>query len=83
MINFHNIFETKWIYDFLIKRNLLRQYKKSKSYILAWIYWKTDIKLREPKEKWVWSFRINKQYRAFWKYDNWDLIIYMIDNHQN
>lgn len=83
MIEINNIFETKEIYDFLEKRWLVEQYKKSKNYIIAWIYWKTDFKLRKPKEKWEWSFRINKQFRAFWKLDNWDLIIYIIDNHQN
>ena len=83
MIKINNIFEVKWVYDFLKKRWLLSQYKKSKTYILAWIYGKTDLKLREPKQKWEYSFRINKQFRAFWKMDNWDLIIFMIDNHQN
>jgi hypothetical protein len=77
-----NIFETRWVYDFLVKRGLLKQYKKSKFYILSWVYWKTDLKLREPKGKWERSFRINKQFRAFGRYENGDLIIYIIDNHQ-
>ena len=83
MLKINNIFETKWVFEFLEKRWLINQYKKSKSYILAWIYWKTDLKIRKPKEKWEYSFRINKQFRAFGKLDNWDLIIYIIDNHQN
>jgi len=83
MIKVNNIYELKGVYDFLVKRNLLNQYKKSKLYILAWIYWNTDFKLRKPKEKWEWSFRINKQFRAFWRYDNENLIIYIIDNHQS
>jgi len=83
MLKINNIFETKEVYDFLKKRCLLKQYKKSKSYILAWIYWKTDLKLRKPKERWEWSFRINKQYRAFAKFDWNDLIVFIIDNHQN
>ncbi len=33
MIKINNIYETKWVYDFLIKRWLLKQYKKSKTYI--------------------------------------------------
>jgi len=77
MLKINNILELNWVYDYLLKRNLLNQYKKSKSYILAWIYWNIDFKLRKPKEKWEWSFRINKQFRAFGKYDNWDLIIYI------
>lgn len=70
--------------EFLEKRNILKQYKKSKSYIIGWIFWKTDFKLRQPKEKWEWSFRINKQFRAFARLDEEsDLIVYLIDNHQN
>jgi len=73
MLKINNIFETKDVLDFLEKRLLLKQYKKSKMYILAWIYWKTDFKLRQPKQDWERSFRINKQFRAFWKLDDWDI----------
>ncbi len=83
MIKIDNIYELPGVYDFLLKRWLVNQYRKSKRYILAWIYWKNDLNLRKPKEKWEWSFRINKQYRAFWKLQWNDLIIYIIDNHQN
>ena len=83
MLNIKNILEVKWVHDFLYKRWLLEQYKKSKTYILNWIYWKTDFKLRKPKEKWEWSFRINKQFRAFWRVVDWDLVVFIIDNHQN
>lgn len=82
MIKIERILETEPVNAFLLKRWLFKQYKKSKSYILAWIYWKNDFKLRKSKENWEWSFRINKQFRAFWKVDNKDLIIYMIDNYQ-
>jgi len=81
MLKIENIYEIEWVYNFLLKRWLVNQYRKSKKYILVWIYWKTDFKLRKPKEKWEWSFRINKQYRAFGKLDWNDLIIYIIDNH--
>ncbi len=83
MLKINNILETQEVADFLEKRWLIKQYKKSKSYILSWIFWKTDFKLRQPKEKWEWSFRINKQFRAFGRLDENDLIIYLIDNHQN
>ena len=83
MINIKNIFEKDYIYNELIKRNLLTQYKKSKDLLLRWIHWKTDFKLREPKKDWVYSFRINKQFRAFSYLKNNDLIVYKIDNHQN
>lgn len=84
MLKINNILETKEVLDFLEKRLLIKQYKKSKSYILWWIFWKTDFKIRKPKEVWEWSFMINKQFRAFARFDKEnDLIVYLIDNHQN
>lgn len=83
MIDIKNIFEKEFIFDFLNKRNLLKQYKKSKDLILLWINWKTDFKLREPRKDWIYSFRINKQFRAFGYFENENLIVYKIDNHQN
>ncbi len=83
MLNINNILETQEVADFLEKRWLVKQYKKSKTYILSWIFWKTDFKLRQPKEKWEWSFRINKQFRAFGRLDENDFIVYLINNHQN
>ena len=83
MIIIDNILEKEEIKEFLIKRNLLKQYKKSKIQILAWILSWTDLKIREPKDKWIWSFRINKQFRALCKLDWETLIVLKIDNHQN
>lgn len=83
MRTIENILETQEVFDFLSERWLLKQYKKAKTYLLAGIYGKSDFKLRKPKEKWEWSFRINKQFRAFWKLEDTTLIIYIIDNHQN
>lgn len=77
-----SIFEKDYILDDLNKRWLLNQYKKSKEFIIAWIYWKTDLKLRKPEKDWIYSFRINKQFRAFC-YLQWNnLVVYKIDNHQ-
>ena len=83
MIKVEKVIEIEWIKDFLIKRNLVKQYKKSKISILAWLVWWTDLKTREPKEKLIWSFRINKQFRALCKLENEELIVFKIDNHQN
>lgn len=82
MIKIKYIVEIEWISDFLTKRNLAKQYKKSKISILSWIIWWDDFKTREPKEKWVWSFRINKHFRALCKLENEMLIVFKIDNHQ-
>ncbi len=83
MFKINNIYETPKVFEYLEKRWLIKQYKKVKTYILAWIYWKSNLKFRKPKEKWEISFRINKQFRAFWKLDWNDLIIFLIDNHQD
>ena len=84
MFKINKIIEHKNISSFLEKRWLLKQYKKSKNFVIEWIYWKTDLKFRKPKEDGFISFRVNKQFRAFWFLDDdWTFIVYKIDNHQN
>ena len=83
MLIIKKIYEKEYIFEDLTKRNILNQYKKSKNLIIEWIYWKTDLKLRKPKKDWIYSFRINKQFRAFGYLENDNLIVYKIDNHQN
>lgn len=82
MLKIKNIYEKEYIFDELVKRNLLKQYKKSKNYIISWFHWKTDFKLREPQKDWIYSFRINKQFRAFCYFENDSFIVYKIYNHQ-
>ena len=77
--------EEDYIPKELLKMNLLIQYKKAKDKILSWIISKSlDLKFRKPKSDNVISFRINKQFRAFWHLE-WKhtLIVFKIDNHQN
>ena len=77
------ILEDKDIFDFLNKRWLLPQYKKSKIKILNWLFSWVDFKIRQPKKDEIYSFRINKQFRAYWRLlENRILQIYFIDNHQ-
>jgi plasmid maintenance system killer protein len=71
------------IQKFLIKRRLLAQYKKSKQKILNWFFSWVDLKIREPKNNWIYSFRINKQFRAYWRFLGNELIVSEINNHQN
>ena len=78
----NNIYEDSWIKIFLEKRNLLKQYVKSKNHILKQINSKTFFKERKPKWCNIWYFRINNQFRAIWSIDkDNDLIIFKIDNH--
>jgi plasmid maintenance system killer protein len=68
--------------QYLKDRWLEKQYKKAKLFILAGNYKNVDLKLRLPKEKKVWYFRINKQYRAICKLEEGILYVLAIDNHQ-
>ena len=84
MIVINNIFEDEWILEFLKKRNLLEQYLKSIKMLTSWIFGKLDFKIRQPKKNLIYSFRINKQYRAFWYFrDNWIFVIFEINDHSN
>jgi hypothetical protein len=75
--------EEEHIFEFLDKRWLLPQYKKSKTKILNWLFSWVDFKIRQPKKDEIYSFRINRQFRAYWRLlENKTLQIYFIDNHQ-
>ncbi len=68
--------------QYLSDRKLLAAYKKAKDYILERNYQNSALKLREPKKKGIWYFRINRQYRAHATYLDGALRIHAIDNHQ-
>lgn len=87
-----DIKETEEIINYLEERQILKQYKKAKNFIISWYPELANFKLREPKTDEIYYFRINKQFRAFWfikekineeigeneKY----LFIFKISNHQ-
>lgn len=67
---------------FLSKRDLLKQYKKAKDYLVAGSKGQVRFKERRPKGSGVFYFRINKQYRALAVFNgNGDLIVFEIDDH--
>ncbi len=66
---------------YLSDRRLLSQYKKAKDFLLAGKFSNSSLKLREPKEKGIWYFRINKQYRAHATFVDGVLRIHDIDDH--
>lgn len=68
--------------DFLEKRNLWKQYKKVKQFLLDWHFKSAKFKIREPKKDRNFYFRINKQYRAFCKFEWGTLKVFDIYNHQ-
>jgi hypothetical protein len=83
MFDIEFIKEKWYILNFLLKRNLLEQYKKSKKNILLWNYTWNKIWFKQPRKDQIVYFRINKQYRALWRFEWKVLIIFDIDNHQN
>ncbi|MDQ7022203.1 MAG: hypothetical protein Q9M97_01480 [Candidatus Gracilibacteria bacterium] len=50
--------------NFLERRNLDKQYKKAKNYLLDGYFEKIRFKLKEPKKDGIYYFRINIQFRA-------------------
>ncbi len=84
MSKVREIFETKDIFKFLESRNLVKQYKKAKSYLLEGRILTVRFKERNPKGSGIWYFRINQQYRAYGIFNaNGDLVVYEINDHQN
>ena len=77
------IVERKEVVPYLDARGLLAQYKKAKGYLLAGSSLQVKFKKRNPKGSGIWSFRINKQFRALGVFNTeGQLIIFKIDNHQ-
>ncbi len=77
------IIEKKSVIHYLEKRHLIKQYIKAKSYIASGHFQQANLKLRQPKEAGIYSFRINKQFPALAIYKKGVLRVAMIDNHQN
>lgn len=83
-MSFTKVLETDFVINFLKKKNLIKQYKKAKKYLVQWYIRQVDFKKRKPKFQWIWYFRINKQYRAIGEYNSkWEFIVYDISDHQN
>jgi plasmid maintenance system killer protein len=72
----------KSIVDYLIKRNLLSQYKKAKTLLKNNYLSSVDFKKRQPKTLGEYYFRINLKYRAIGVFDGEDFIVTEISDHQ-
>jgi len=82
MLEISAIYEEKGVFKYLEKRHLTDQYKKAKDYLIAGHTLQTKFKERNPKGSGIWSFRINKQFRALCVFnESGDLIVFEIDNH--
>ncbi len=77
------IFIATDLIEYLETRWLKKQYSKAKSFLLLWHYSMVQLKKRQPKDSWIFYFRINRQYRAICKIE-WDTLkIFDIDDHQD
>ena len=82
-MNIQGVLENKKVVKYLQQKNLVSQYKKAKKYLLENQYLLINFKKRKPKVDEIWSFRINKQYRAFGYFDGEFFIVAKISDHQN
>ena len=76
------IIEQKKVVNYLIRRNLVRQYQKQKDLLLAGGTKQVDFKIRKPNKDDIYQFRINKKFRAFGYFDNQTFKVAKIDDHQ-
>lgn len=65
MIKIDDILESEGVIEYLKSRNIIDQYRKVRDMLIGGYPQKFDFKMREPKVKEVYQFRINKKYRAF------------------
>ena len=72
----------EWI-NYIEKRNLWKQYQKSKLYLISWNFSSINFSIRQPKKDKIYYFRINKQFRVKWYLENQTFKVIEIDNHQN
>lgn len=76
------------IKEYIFSRNLEKQYKKAKDFLIAWELKIIDFKLRQPKKYQVYQFRISKKFRWFWIFRDtenyWKIfVIIEISDHQD
>ena len=77
------IIENKRVRPYLEARGLYSQYQKAKQILLSGDHARVRFKERQPQDSGVWSFRINKQFRAFGFFRSpGQFAISKIDNHQ-
>ncbi len=77
------IFEPENVIEYLESRGILAQYQKAKNILLSGDKNRVLFKKRQPHSHDIWSFRVNKQFRAHGKFNSdGDLIVFRIDNHQ-
>lgn len=70
---------------YLEQRQLIKSYKKQKNLILKGNTDSVDFKLRKPKQEQIYSFRLNKKFRAFCVFEDENrttIRVFDINDHQ-
>lgn len=77
------IVENKRVTSYVEARGLLKQYQKAKAILLSGDQARVYFKERQPQNSGIWSFRINKQFRAIGFFrEHGTFAVSKIDNHQ-
>ncbi len=76
------IFIDAKILEYINKRWLINQYEKAEKYVYSNNFKLLNLKIREPKKDRVYYLRLNKQYRLWCKIEDFNMMIFHIDNHQ-
>jgi len=70
--------------EYLISRGIFRSYKKAKRLLISGYGSAVDFKIRQPKNKGYYQFRINKKYRAFGYFEApGELVVFEVSDHQD
>jgi len=78
-----DVIEFKHVIPYLEARGLYRQYQKAKGILLSGDQARVYFKERQPQGSGIWSFRVNKQFRAFGYFRSHGVFaVSDIDNHQ-
>ncbi|MBI1975523.1 MAG: reverse transcriptase-like protein [Candidatus Vogelbacteria bacterium] len=67
---------------YLNERGLLEKYKKSCAKLLRGEWMTVGLKKRKPRKDSIWSFRIDKKYRALGVFRKNIFVVFEIDDHQ-
>lgn len=74
--------ERQNVIDYLIKRNLEKPYLKTKNFLEKKQLKSVDFKIRKTKSDKIYSFRINKKYRALGHFIEKNFVVTEISDHQ-
>lgn len=82
MIEIKELYIDEKVLLLIKEKQLLNQYLKAEKYLLEWNIKQVSLKIRQPKNKNIYYFRLNKQFRLWCTLIDWVIKIFHLDNHQ-